>query len=94
MDAGAEIEVTRLRWRATQLRDAARRIRTVPVEELVWRAGADTWRGPVADGFVDDASRARRACDMAATVADSLARRLDALAAQIREEQVRAGLRS
>lgn len=87
-------DYVRLLWRAETLRRCAVAIDAALVDRLVAFAGDDTWLGPTADAFVLDMRRARALVVEAETVVRAAATRLQALADRLRQEQIRAGLRS
>jgi hypothetical protein len=94
VNASIDAEVARLRWRAAQLVEAAGRIEAVALEAVHLRAGADTWRGPTAVAFIESVTRARLSRDAAARHVRTAASQLVWQAERLREEQLRAGLRS
>lgn len=94
MSASIDTDVARLRWRASRLAEAAGRIEAVAVESVHLRAGDDTWRGPTAAAFAEALWRARLSRDAASRLARTAAGQLEWQADRLREEQLRAGLRS
>ena len=89
-----DAQVAMLRGRADGLLSAARRVEALWWEGVLLLAGEDTWRGPVAQGCRDDLRLVVSHRDAAATALRASAIRLEAEAQRLREEQLRAGLRS
>lgn len=94
MNTSIDADVARLRWRADRLAEVAGRIDAVALESVHLRAGDDTWRGPTAAAFVDALWRARLSRDAASRLVRTTAAHLVWQAERLREEQLRAGLRS
>jgi hypothetical protein len=94
VNTSVDVDVARLRWRASQLVEAAGRIEAVALESVHLRAGDDTWRGPTAAAFADALWRARLSRDAASRLVRTAASHLVWQAERLREEQLRAGLRS
>jgi uncharacterized protein YukE len=70
-----------LRGRARALRALARRIDASMIRTLLAAGNDDTWRGPSAWAFQDDARRATSALDAAVDALHRAARSLEAAAA-------------
>jgi hypothetical protein len=94
VNASIDAEVARLRWRAARLTEAAGRIEAVALDSVQLRSGDETWRGPTAAAFSDSLWRARLSRDAAVRHARTAAGQLLWQADRLREEQLRAGLRS
>jgi hypothetical protein len=94
VDPTIDAEVARLRWQAARLVEVANRLEAVSLEAVHLRAGDDTWRGPTAAAFTESLWRARVARDTATRVVRTAAGHISARADRLREEQLRAGLRS
>ena len=75
-------DASELRDRARNLRALARRLEQSVLVQLPGLGGDDTWRGPTAWAFQDDARRAVRLLDDAIDSALRAARALEAAAAE------------
>jgi hypothetical protein len=78
----ASNDASELRARASALRSLARRLEQSALVELPGLGGDDTWRGPSAWAFQEDARRAVRLLDDAIDSALRAARALEVAAAE------------
>lgn len=84
----------RLVERSDALRRLAARIDVTLVDALIALAGRDTWLGPRADVCADDLRLVRAHVIEAEAEARRAAERLAQAAERLRQEQIRAGVRS
>lgn len=90
-----ESEIARLRSAGRRLADLGIRVEATNMEAVSLRAGEETWLGPTADTFTVHLSASRTpAAHAASRSLRHVVSLVDDQVRRLREEQLRAGLRS